>query len=193
MDTSQIRCTLRNVKSFLGVYPSDLLPASISRSGTVIVNTDPHTERGSHWLAIHLEPRSSSAYYFDSYGIVPFIPDIRDFLKRTCTVWYHNSTQLQGLMSTVCGHYCCVFALYMDRGFTPQQFVRLFNTESADKQIDEVFTREFGPLREKPRGGQCCFSIYKRYVPTHTLFISNLNRDLNGGGHRLRSLVWERE
>ena len=113
---------------------SDLLPISISRCGTVIINTDPHTEKGSHWLGIHLEPRSSSSYYFDSYDILPIIPNIRDFLKRNCAFWYHKSTQLQGLMSTVCGHYCCIFALYMDRGFTPKQFVGLFNNKIADKQ-----------------------------------------------------------
>ena len=88
MDTVEIQCTLQNVKSFIGVFPSDLLPNSISRSGSVIINTDPHTERGSHWLAIHFETRSSRAYYFDSYGIFPIIPTILDFLKRNCTVWY---------------------------------------------------------------------------------------------------------
>ena len=47
-------CCLRYVGSFLGVFPSDLLPGhSIARSGTLIVNTDPHTESGSHWLATH--------------------------------------------------------------------------------------------------------------------------------------------
>ena len=43
--TLQILCTLQNVKSFLDVFPSDLLPHSITRSGSIIVNTDPHTER----------------------------------------------------------------------------------------------------------------------------------------------------
>jgi len=71
MDTVQILCTLQNVKSFLGVFPSDLLPHSIARSVTVIINADPHTEKGSHWLAIHFEPKASSAYYFETYDISP--------------------------------------------------------------------------------------------------------------------------
>ena len=158
----QILCTLQNVKSFLGVFPSDLLPHSITtRSGTVIINTDPHTEGGSHWLAIHFEPKSSTAYYFDSYGILPFIPTIHAFLRRNCTVWDYNTVQLQSLTSTFCGQYCCMFALYMDRGYTPKQFVGLFSADIADHQIDEIFTSEFGPLREKPRGGQCSHNMYK--------------------------------
>jgi len=67
MHTKQILCTLRNVRSFLGVFPSDLLPQSVSQSGTVIINADPHTEKGSHLLAVHFRPKSFSAYFFESY------------------------------------------------------------------------------------------------------------------------------
>jgi hypothetical protein len=79
---------------FLGVFPSDLLPQhSIAWSGTLIVNTDPHTESGSHWLAIHFQSRSYNYYYFHSYGLPPFIPSIQSFISRNCTVWDYNSVQ----------------------------------------------------------------------------------------------------
>ena len=94
MDTTQISCSLRKVKSFLGVFPSDLLPRSVPQSCTVIINADPHTEKGSHWLAIHFRPKSSSTYYFDSYGIVPLVPDIQAFIRRKCTVADYNKKQL---------------------------------------------------------------------------------------------------
>jgi len=76
----QILCTLRNVKSFLDVYASDLLPRSIAKICTVIINADPRTKGGSHWVAVLFRTKSSFAYYFDSYGIVPFVPDIVDDL-----------------------------------------------------------------------------------------------------------------
>jgi len=56
MDTVQITCTLQDIPTFLGVYPSDLLLTTIHKTGTVIINADPHTREASHWLAIHLEP-----------------------------------------------------------------------------------------------------------------------------------------
>jgi len=143
MDTVQILCTMRNAESFLGVYPSDLLPHSVAQSGTVIINADPHTEKVSHWLAIHFEHKASSAYYFDSYGISPLVPAIHAFLRRNCTVWVYNTVQLQGLTSTVCGHYCCIFSLYMDRGYTQKQFVGLFNSKMADRQFKKLFSSEF--------------------------------------------------
>ena len=84
MDTWQILCTLRAVTSFLDIFPSDLLPSSrsILKPRTLIVNADPNTEGGSHWLAIRITPLSSSAYYFDTYGIVPLVPSIQAFLNR---------------------------------------------------------------------------------------------------------------
>jgi len=115
MDTVLILCTFRNVNSFLDVYASDLLPRSISKACTAIVNADPQTEEVSHWLAIHFRPKSAKACYFDSYGIVPFVPDILAFIKHNCTTWDYNKRQLQSLTSDFCGKYCCLFALYMDR------------------------------------------------------------------------------
>ena len=91
MDTWQILCTLRDVNSFLAVFPSDLLPSSrpVLNPCTLIVNADPHT-CGSHWLAVRLTPRSSSAYYFDSFGTFPIVPSIQAFLHHNCTTWDYN-------------------------------------------------------------------------------------------------------
>jgi hypothetical protein len=144
MDTLQILCTLRNVKSFLGVFPSDLLPHSITQPGNTVVQTDPHTDRVSHWLAINFNPKSYSCYYYDSYWLPPYIPAIQTFLKRTCIVSEYNATQLQGLTSTVSGKYRCLFALYVDRGYTPKHFINILNPAIADSQINQLFASEFG-------------------------------------------------
>jgi hypothetical protein len=45
MHTVQISCTLNNVKSFLGAFPSHMIPHSITQPNTIIVNTDAHTSR----------------------------------------------------------------------------------------------------------------------------------------------------
>ena len=90
----QIVYTLCNISSFLGVFPSDLLQPSITSNGTIIINTDSHPESGSYRLAIHFQPKSHSAYYFDSYGQFPFVPDSKAFLRRNCTFWDYNTRQL---------------------------------------------------------------------------------------------------
>ena len=87
MDILQILCTLRDVTSFLDEFPSDLLPSScpILQPRTLIVNADPHTDGGSHWLATRLTPRYLSAYYIDSYGILPLVPAIQISYIKTAT------------------------------------------------------------------------------------------------------------
>ena len=185
MNTKQKACTLKDVRSFLGVFPSDMLPRSVTQTGTVIINTDPHTEKGSHWLAVHFFPKSSSAYYFDSYGILPLVPDIEAFIRRNCTVWDYNKRQLQGLTSNICGKYCCLFALYMDRGFTARQFVgQLEGAASADKRIVRTFASEFGERGSLPPwrgndgcGVQCSSSLlYKKWVRNRSFRHSQLCR-----------------
>ena len=160
----QILCTLCDAKTFLGVFNSDLLPHSITQPGTIIVNCDPHTENGSHWLAINFQPKSFGGFYFDSYGLHPYIPSIRSILKRPFSVWDFNTTQLQGLTSSVCGQYCCLCALYLARGYSPKQFIGLFDPRTADKQVAHMFTSEFGSsLKTRgPRGSQCCTCYNKR-------------------------------
>jgi len=90
MDTTQILFTLKDVRSFLGVFPTDMLHCSVTQSGTGIINADTHTEKGSHWLAVHFLPKYSNPYFFDSCGIVPLVPDIAAFIRRNYTVWDYN-------------------------------------------------------------------------------------------------------
>jgi len=89
MDTTQIQHGLQGLNSFRGVYASDLLPLPIAEIGTIIVNTHPHTEPGTHLQAIHFQNPHyfSSGYFFDSYGRYPHIPSILDFIRRHCIFW----------------------------------------------------------------------------------------------------------
>jgi hypothetical protein len=156
MDTAQISCCLSRVKSFLGVFPSDVLPsAEITNHCSIIVNVDASTQPGSHWLAIRFEPRSTQAYYFDSYGLPRFIPIMQSFLRHNCCFLHCNETAFQGLTCTVCGKYCCLFTLFTDRGYTAQQFVRLLNPRIADLQVESLFVDEFDSSRDVIRGGKC--------------------------------------
>ena len=85
--------------------------------------------------------------------------DIQAFLKRNCMTWDHNVRHLQGMTKDVCGKYCCLYALYTDRGNTSQKFVALFDTYgAADRQVKQILATEF--RAEMPRGGwgQCCRS-----------------------------------
>ena len=131
MHTLEIYRTLSDVPTFAGVFPSDLLPTHPLPGlvkYTLIVNTDAHTEPSSHWVAVHLDMRFSTGYYSDSYRLFPLVPTIRRSLRQVCTLWSYNTRTLQGFTTDVCGQYACLFALCMDTGFVPHQFVKQFGT-----------------------------------------------------------------
>jgi len=169
MYTTQILFTLKDVKSFLGVYPSDMLPRSVTRLGTVIINAKPHTEKSSHWLAVQLRPKSSNAYYLDSYGIVPLVHAIQAFIQRNYITWDHYRHQLQSLTSNNCGKYCCLFVLYMDRGFIPKQFVGLLRRLFFDRRRqDHIRVRRFLPNPRLPTFLGIWIRKEERFYPPHS-------------------------
>jgi len=160
MDTLQIQHALQNVNSFLGVHASDILPLSIVQTGTIIVNTDPHTQPGLHWQAIYFQNphRNSNAYFFNSYGRYPVIPSIQNSIRRHCTVWQYNRTQLQGPTTTGCGEYCCTWT-----GAKPRNNLWGCLLLKTPIETHQLLCSEFGPTLCKQRsGGQCCTSLYKR-------------------------------
>lgn len=159
----QILCNLKDVPMFIGVYTSDVLNTalSVSRSATLIVNTGPHNAKGTQWIATDLNPRSYSGYFLDSYRLPSLVPNIIAFLRRMCTVWEYNVTLLQRLTSRVCGKYCCLFVLYMDRGYTAKQLVALFDCAIADRQVNSLFASEFEPLCNNIAGSVLHLRLYK--------------------------------
>jgi hypothetical protein len=55
--------------SFLGVYPSDLLPlTNMPKNSALVFNTDPQDKPGQHWIAVYVD-KGGKGEYFDSYGL----------------------------------------------------------------------------------------------------------------------------
>ena len=145
MCTVQIIFTLRGVSSFLDVFPSVLVPQFIMlKSTTVIINADP-TQREIGLASPALPTRIFECQYFDTHGVVPLVPIIRAFIKRNCTTSEFNRRQLQSLTTDVCGKYCCLIALYMDRGYTSNQFISLFDACNADSHWSGCSLPNSGP------------------------------------------------
>ena len=75
MNTAQVAYALehdpKTSKKFCGVFPIDKLPQTIDRYPCgLIVNTDPSTKPGMHWVAVFLTSPQNGEW-FDSYGKPP--------------------------------------------------------------------------------------------------------------------------
>ena len=127
MDTNQLEWILyRHPASklkFGGVLALDELP-SRPRNMAYIINLDPSTEPGSHWVAIFFE--KGKAEYFDSYGLPP-PKEIANFLKKNSYQYTCNCQQLQHVRTAVCGQYCTYYILKKCANYKMKKILQPFS------------------------------------------------------------------
>jgi len=143
MNSIQISSILKRT-TVGGVFASDKLPKEISiPKYVIIVNTDPSTKPGSHWVAIFIS-NGNAVDYFDSYGRPPVVNSIRTFLRKFPKIQI-NSIQVQGSFSSVCGHHSLYFAIQRWNNIPMEEIVRKFSCdlEENDAMVTEWINDNF--------------------------------------------------
>jgi hypothetical protein len=136
--------------TFEGVFPSDCIPAFCDSRTAIVLNLDPQTQNGSHWVAMYLE--NGKGEYFCSYGSSPKIDHFINFLNRNCNKgWNFNKDDLQSLNSDVCGDYCMWYLSERVRGKSMHEIVSNFsnNTRSNDERVKDLVETRFGRIADK--------------------------------------------
>ena len=109
-----ILSTDENTKDiFLGAFARDELPAEPGYPSCFIVNTDPRSAAGGHWLALHYN-KAGVCSFFDSYAYPPSFYRLESYCQRTSVHWSYNQTRIQGV-SEYCGYFACLFLLFKAR------------------------------------------------------------------------------
>lgn len=111
-----------------GIYPADQIPKVWTRPAALIVNTENHWQRGSHWIAMYVDGHGNG-YYFDSFGRPPLIPEYVDSLHKNCRHYKWNSRRLQSEDSDVCGQFCMMFCRVISSGCGMRSFQKLFSDD----------------------------------------------------------------
>lgn len=115
----------------------------------IVANTDPHSQPGSHWVAMYLD-NDGHCVYFDSYGVPPGIPQHLNRIRKNSRSYTWNTRHLQSFGSKVCGQYCIMFLHYMARGYTLQQFCKMFsNNQDHNDRIVARFHQRICGIRRK--------------------------------------------
>ena len=106
--TSDLQGVIKNDPNFLGVFALDRVPPKLKRGDVkMVINLDPATKPGSHWVAIWR--RGNIAYYYDGFGRSP-PPAIQSWLTRNSDFWIFNDKCMQAPKDkTACGYLCISF------------------------------------------------------------------------------------
>lgn len=129
MNTSQIETILSSYKNYKGTFACDELPTKCE-NGLYVCNTDPKDKPGQHWIAFYIS--NDHCEYFDSYGLRPFIHEIKTFIEENVEKITYNSKCLQGANSHVCGHYVIFFAMCKMCGLSLRNILSLFSKTSVE-------------------------------------------------------------
>jgi hypothetical protein len=156
MRTDQLRTAAflhrRLGPQFGGVFASNKLP-KIANKNAYIVNLDPASKPGSHWVAIYFDKTKASVDYFDSYGLKPKSVHIIRFLKRNAMFKHYNEHVYQSPCSVVCGQYCLYF-LYHRAASQPMSLMqRHFHSttkEINDRRVVRFTKKHFNLNTKKP-------------------------------------------
>ena len=125
--------------SFKGVFASDTCPRTLQRGRCYVINTDPVTFPGRHWVCVYVPQGKGSVEYFDSYGRPPTtVPGIANVLRNRNVI--HNTKQIQSLYSDVCGHYCIYFLKQRCVGRSMHHIVNKFTDDPRrnDKYVERL-------------------------------------------------------
>ncbi|MCP4458744.1 MAG: hypothetical protein GY816_12085 [Cytophagales bacterium] len=129
---------LRDVS--LGVFPANKIPKITKLPCCFVVNEDPSTKLGTHWVAFYIHADKQCSY-FDSYGRKPTL--FAKFTKKFNLEW--NNKQIQSPFSRACGHHCIHFLFKMARGYKLVDIIELYtndfdaNDEAAFEFVHDTF------------------------------------------------------
>lgn len=153
MNTFQLEFLLKSNavtrKVFCGVYAADELPPrSQIKKPILIVNTDPKSSPGEHWLVIYINKREIEI--FDSSGSLRNRKNkyIKKYLKTNFpgTLIKYNTGCIQAFSSNICGIYCLVYAYFKAVKRSFEDFLKLFNPsnlESNDAKVIQMFKKYY--------------------------------------------------
>lgn len=132
-------------KNFGGVFASDKLPSLKNNYVSFIVNLDPISLPGSHWVAVYF--KGESAFFFDSYGKPP-TGRILKFLIENSTHIFYNEIQYQDVNTVSCGYFCLYFLYKKSRN------LNLSDLKENNQSYNERFIRHFA--KTKLKANNCC-------------------------------------
>ena len=141
---SNIEYLLQNVDHFLGCFPLDGLPPfppTLPKS--MIINTQPSSHPGEHWVALVLT--ETKCYYFDSFARPRAPANIEMYVEPYYNTITYLRIPIQDITSNFCGAYCVSFVLHVKDDLTYEQFFRHYYSDNLLKN-DEILKQDLSKI-----------------------------------------------
>ena len=146
LNTTDLDKKLSKVDGFLGAFAYDEIPAKPTDGFSLVVNDDPSTQPGSHWIAVIF--KDEKIFFMDSYGRSykdPMFPkQFRDTMKHLfgSSKVICNTRMTQTLFGNTCGEYAAYFICEMGKkSFKNVMNVFTENLKNNDKLVFDYFKR----------------------------------------------------
>jgi hypothetical protein len=79
-------------------------------------------------------------YYFDSFGVAP--PEaVGKYMKTSNKEVIYNGTQLQNILSSLCGYFCCLAGRMLSKGRSYYDVLFMFSQVDSNK--NDEYLRKF--------------------------------------------------
>lgn len=135
---------MKDLKEFRMVTMKDKLPSVINKNEATIVNLDNDSGPGTHWVLIYNSDKDlKNVYYFDSYGVSP-PKEIEKYLRTSRKKIAYNSSQLQNIVSTMCGYFDVYVAKELSKG--RQFYDILYDLSQIDQSKNDKFLQHYFKL-----------------------------------------------
>jgi hypothetical protein len=139
MENSVIDKVLKkNCPLYRGIYACDRLPDAVLRPSVIVVNTDPASKPGRHWICIYFD-EDGYGEFFDSFGLGPKRVFER-YMNEHSIAWTFNKKQMQSLVSRFCGHYCIWYCMLKCKKVTLN---KLMCSMSTDTGLNDFLVHRF--------------------------------------------------
>lgn len=163
LSTVQIRYILKKYipkrKVFVGASDElKLFPKAL----VCVINSDPSTSKGLHWIALYDKPGSKTLEVFDSFGLpIVFYGDfITNFAKQHNLKIRSHQSQIQQNNSSMCGYFSAFFLILRERGKSYSNILSTFNTKNL--AMNERLVKKFFKRFKFPQFRDCSRKCYKK-------------------------------
>ena len=153
MNTLELEGFLRRMlppRVYTGVFAENELPyKELTYPAAIIVNTQPSSQRGDHWVSVYLA-KNEPAQFFDTRGQPPE-PPVRRFIRIVSPRGLvYNERQVQSRYTDLCGAFCLDYLYH--RHYSPNVSYQRLITElypykdrwRNDVTVHKRFERLFG-------------------------------------------------